>query len=197
MSVYYIAMKENLEALLFTSAEARVGLSESDMRRLSVYEDLFNRWMEAVHLTDTEMVAYTEQTHGVSRRTAYRYVADVKELLGRIHTPTRAWYRHQVTQMLLKAYTMSLEAEDRRGMIAAAEALGKYTNLDKPDVESPDWGVVAPPSFEPSGDVTLIGLDVGDASQYTELRRRLGRKYNLPQPVGRGVVVNVEEREGE
>lgn len=189
-------MRDNLEALLFTPPEGRAGLSEADARRLVVYEDLFHHWMQQEYLSDAQMVSYAEQEHGVSRRTAYRYVGEVKELLGRVRTPTRAWYRYQVTQMLLRAYTLSLAAEDSRGMIAAADALGKYTNLDKPEVESPDWSSIAPPSFEPSGDATLVGVEAGDPSQYSDLRRRLGRKYNIPQDVvARGSVVCVDSVE--
>lgn len=192
-------MKENLEALLFSPAEARVGLSQADAVRLKAYETLFNRWMENVHLPDAVMVSWAEQELGIPRRTAYRYIADVKELLSRVNTPSRAWYRHQVTQMLLQAYGMALAAEDRRGMIAAADALGKYTNLDKPDVDTVDWSEVVPPSFEPSGDVSLVGVDAPTAEEYSTLRARLSRKYKLPQPTlsNTDVVRIACENEGE
>ena len=41
-----------------------------------------------------------------------------------------------------------------------------------------------------------MGVEAGDPSQYSDLRRRLGRKYNIPQDVvARGSVVCVDSLE--
>lgn len=182
---------ERLLAHLFEPQEGKALLSVNEQEQVTIYETLYTRWMEDVHLTDAEMVAFAMKEYKCSRRTAYRYIANTKTALSNVRAAGRNWYRHTVVQMLLKAYAMALESRNVRAMIAAAEGIGKYTNLDKPDVEAIDWGRLAPQTFEPTADAALLGISESEQNEFENLRRQLERKYKLPTASMAGVSIRM------
>ena len=185
---------ERLLSHLFEPQEEKSLLSVAEQEQIAIYETLYSRWMENVHLTDAEMVAFAMKEYGCSRRTAYRYIANTKTALSTVRAAGRNWYRHTVVQMLLKAYALALESQNIRAMIAAAEGIGKYTNLDKPDVEAIDWEKLSPQTFEPTADVALLGITEAEQNSLDELRRQLERKYKLPSAALSGVTLRVDEK---
>ena len=186
---------ERLLAHLFEPQEDKERLSVTDRETVALYETLYTQWMENVHLTDAEMVAFAMKEFHCSRRTAYRYIANTKIALSTVRAAGRNWYRHTVVQMLLKAYAMALEERNIRAMIAAAEGIGKYTNLDKPDVEAIEWEKLSPQTFEPTADTALLGITEAEQSNFDLLRQQLERKYKLPASSPAGIVLEVESEE--
>ena len=180
---------ERLLTHLFEPEEEKRALTVAEQEQITLYETLYTRWMENVHLTDAEMVTFAMKEFQCSRRTAYRYIANTKTALSTVRAAGRNWYRHTVVQMLLKAYAMALEAQNVRAMIAAAEGIGKYTNLDKPDVEAIDWEKLAPQTFEPTADTALLGITEAEQNSFNELRKKLERKYKIPTADWAGVTL--------
>ena len=164
---------------LFEPDEQKKYLTPAQQQRLAIYEDLYTRWNDKVYLTDAEMVHYAMDTYKCSRRQAYTYIADTKLALGTQRSVSRTWYRHIVVEMLLKAYQAALQANNIRAMIAAAEGIGKYTNLDKADSEAIDWNKIQPPAFEPSADPKLLGITQEAIENFDNLRKKLERKYKI------------------
>lgn len=188
------AVTERLLNHMFDGEGTKMYLSEHDRAIVTMYEGVYSLWREKPYLSDSEVVDYIISTHKVSRRQAYRYIAHVKIALSRIENAGRSWNRYRVVDMLLNAYNMAKEKGDTRGMISAAANIGRYTNLDKPDVESIDWSQVAPQNFEPVSDITLLGLPAQDPNDLEKLREKLQKKFRIkPAPLQGGTPIEVIE----
>jgi len=57
-------------------------------------------------------------------------------------------------------------------MIYAADKLGKYSRLDQDEGEKIPWHEIQPQSFEPTGDVSVLGITPIDNLREKQLRLR-------------------------
>lgn len=157
-------------------------LSPRDQALREVYEGIFTCWLSHPEMSDAQMVRWVVKKYNRGERTAYRDVARAKDLIGNVRNAGREFQRYRVIQMLLESYTMAKENGDTQSMIRAAATLGRYTQLDKPDTEHIDWNRLAPPAFEPSGDVRILGID--PIEDVEAVRRELALKYGGDSPDG-------------
>ena len=95
---------------------------------------------------------------GIVKSTAYEDIQIIKVLLGDIKNPGKEWIRYRVNTMLEEAYTIAEKKKDAAGMALAADKLGKYNMLDKPDAEPLPFDEIVPQPFEPTDDPTPLGL---------------------------------------
>ncbi|WP_372775649.1 hypothetical protein [Mangrovibacterium sp.] len=95
---------------------------------------------------------------GVAKSTAYEDIQIIKVLLGDVKNPGKEWIRYRVNTMLEEAYTLAEIQKDPKAMALAADKLGKYNMLDKPDAEPLPFDEIVPQTFEPTDDPTPLGL---------------------------------------
>ena len=112
---------------------------------------------------------------GMSRSQAYRDIHNVKVLLGNVRNATKEWHRYKLIAMLDKAYEFAERNRDAKGMIMAADKLGKYTQLDKEDTQKIPYDEIVPQPFEITDDVSVLGLK--PIENLKEKQRKMREKY--------------------
>ena len=132
--------------------------SEAEEARRRIYEDIFTRWLAHPALTDAQMVEYVEQTYGRAHRTALADVADSKSLLGCVQNAGREWHRYAFLELVRATYQQAQEKKNLDAQLRCLALMARYTQLDKPEVDAMDWDSLALPNFEPTTDVTVLGL---------------------------------------
>ena len=151
-----------------------------------LYQDIYAYWLDKSYLPDKKVVQYVIDKYGRSRSQAYSDIATVKVLFGDISTARKEFQRYRVIEMILEAYGKAKKEGDIKAMIMAADKLGKYTKLDKDELEELPWDQIVPPSFEPSADPKLIGIN--DSPEHIEAKKeKLRKKY-----LGGSHIVDVE-----
>jgi len=176
--------KESLAQKIFKSLyrnpdDAEVKFSDNELAVKQMYEDAFAKWITDPSLSDTNIITLLMNEHGRSRVQAWRDVAIIKAVLGDIKNADKEWQRYTVICMLKEAYDLAKTKKDPKAMAMAADKLGKYTKLDKDDLDNIPWDEIIPPSFEPSADPRLLGISDGhkNAEEILELKRKLRAKY--------------------
>lgn len=151
---------------IFTKAELEV------RRR---YMIVFSYWCEKPTLSDKKIVQFIADNFSLSKMQAYRDLHDIKLLLGNVRNAAKEWQRFKLIAMLDKAYEIAETRKNAAAMIMAADKLGKYTNLDKEDAVRIPYDEIVPQSFEPTEDVTVLGMQrIPDLARR---QKRLREKY--------------------
>jgi len=146
------------------------------------YEHIFTIWLDDPAISESDMRKRIMTTFEVSYSQAHRDLESVKLMLGNVSVAAKEWQRYTATEMIKKGYSLVEKAESsldvKRGlaMIKAGEAIGKVTKLDKDDVDPLPFEDIVPQSFEPTGDVTVLGMKKIDNLKEVQMkmRRKLG-----------------------
>lgn len=155
--------------------DTKMVLTDKEQEIFLRYRAGFSTWLEDPTITDKQMVAFLMNTFGIAKQTAYLDVSNIKRLLGNIQNASKEFHRYTVIKMLKEAFLVARHKHNPVAMAMAADKLAKATQLDKIDMEAPDWNTMIPPAFEPSSDVRLIGLK--PMSDLQERIKRLKQKY--------------------
>lgn len=130
-----------------------------------VYQDRIKRlrvgytfWYEFPTKREPDVRDLLMNEFGIVKSTAYEDIQIIKVLLGDIKNPGKEWIRYRVNTMLEEAYAIAEKKKDAAGMALAADKLGKYNMLDKPDAEPLPFDEIVPQPFEPTDDPTPLGL---------------------------------------
>lgn len=118
----------------------------------------FSFWYEFPTKTRSEIRDHIANQFGITGRTAYEDIQIIETLLGNIKNPEKAWMRYRVNAMLEEAYSVAESKNDVKGMVYAADKLGKYNQLDQPDAEPLPFEEIVPQSFEPTDDPSELGV---------------------------------------
>lgn len=118
----------------------------------------FTHWYEFPTKSRTEVRDLIVKQFGVVARTAYEDLQIVETLLGNIKNPERAWMRYRVNAMLDDAFRLAQFQDDPKAMTMAADKIGKYNQLDKPEADPLPFDQIVPQPFEPTDDPTVLGL---------------------------------------
>lgn len=118
----------------------------------------FTHWYEFPTKSRTEVRDLIVKQFGVVARTAYEDLQIVETLLGNIKNPERAWMRYRVNAMLDDAFRLAQFQDDPKAMTMAADKIGKYNQLDKPEADPLPFDQIVPQAFEPTDDPTVLGL---------------------------------------
>lgn len=156
--------------------EAAKQLSPKEMELKRRYETGFTYWVNNPHLDIQQVVRFLRNEFGLSKSVAYEDVRRVKLMLGDVKMASKEWYRHLVIDMCLKASVIAKEDRDSKAMIMAADKIGKYTKLDKDEVDPIPYERLIPPNFEPDPDVSILNLKPIDNIE--EKRKKLREKYH-------------------
>lgn len=135
----------------------------------------FSHWYEFPSTSRSRIKDLIVQEFGVTGKTAYEDLQIVEILLGNIKNPEKAWIRYRVNTMLEEAYRIAKLQKDPKGMAIAADKLGKYNQLDKPDAEPLPYDDIVPQTFEPTDDPSVLGLKKDP--EIREKKKRMLEKY--------------------
>ncbi len=147
------------------------------------YERIFTKWLDDPAISDSDMRRYIKSEFNMGYAQAYNDLENVKLLLGNVSNAAKEWQRYTAIDMIKKGYGIVERAECsidvKRGlaMIKAGEAIGKVTRLDKEDPDPIPYEDIVPQSFEPTGDVSVLGIKKID--NLKELQVRLRRKFGI------------------
>lgn len=135
----------------------------------------FTFWYEFPTKTRTEVRDTITNEFNVASRTAYEDIQIIEVLLGNIQNPAKAWMRYRINSMLEEAYSKAELDNDVKGMVYAADKLGKYNQLDMPDAEPIPFDQIIPQSFEATEDPTPLGIKRDP--NYRDKKRKMLEKY--------------------
>lgn len=135
----------------------------------------FTFWYEFPMKSRSEVRDQIVNEFDVNSKTAYEDIQIVEVLLGNIKNPAKAWIRYRVNAMLEAAYAKAETMSDPKAMAMAADKLGKYNQLDKPDAEPLPFEDIVPQPFEPTDDPTPLGLKKDP--NIREKKNRMLEKY--------------------
>jgi hypothetical protein len=168
---------EKVLPLLFSEKPCKE-LSERETKLKTLYEDLYNRMYQQPSHTDKRIVDYATEKWSISRTQAYKYVNDLKPILSNIKNAGREYWRYRFNELLLETFEKAKSEGRIKDMVSALSAMGRFNLLDQPDTDQVDWSTIQPPSFEPSPDPTLLGLDGAKTTEeLNELKIKLRAKY--------------------
>lgn len=159
--------------------EVPVKFTENELAVKNMYESAFAKWIADPALDDTSIVNLLVNEHNRSKTQAWRDVAIIKSVLGNIKNADKEWQRYTVISMLKEAYEKARSESKIKEMVMAADKLGKYTKLDKEELDQVPWDEIVPPSFEPSADPRLLGIPDGPQSldEVIALKKKLRDRY--------------------
>lgn len=126
--------------------------------RLLRLRDIYNYWLRYNHLAERDIVRELKQRYGIRDSTAYEDVRLIKVCLGNLTQCTREYDAYRLRCMVEETYQMAKRNGDTTSMAKIANVFGKYTRLDKEEVETPAYDSIVPETFEMSEDPTLIGI---------------------------------------
>lgn len=135
----------------------------------------YTYWYEFPTKREPEIRDHLMNEFGIVKSTAYEDIAIIKVLLGDIKNPGKEWMRYRVNTMLDEAYALAEKKKDPKGMAIAADKLGKYNMLDKPDADPLPFDEIVPQPFEPTDDPTPLGLKKDP--KIREKKNKLLEKY--------------------
>jgi len=172
---------ENIHDSIFRKDQKLVVLNEEEKKIKIRWEAAFTKWLDEPALTTKAMVSFLMSTYGISKRMAYYDINSVLLLLGNVTNASKEWHRFVAMDMIKKGYALveqadgSLDVKRGLAMIRAGEALGKVTRLDKSDGDPIPYGEIVPQSFEPTGDISVLGIKPID--NLKERQEKLRQKY--------------------
>lgn len=178
MSKHSLTFFDRLQLHLFDDehdmpAETIFSPYELEIRRR--YMTVFTYWLEKPTLSDKKIIQFMITSLGLSKSQAYRDLPNIKLLLGNVRNAAKEWQRYKLITMLDKAYEFAEAKKNPMAMIMAADKLGKYTNLDKEEGDRIPYDEIVPQSFEPTGDVSVLGIT--PLPNLKERQRKLREKY--------------------
>lgn len=179
---------EKMQLYLFDDPKDldKIDFTEKELELKKRYMTVFTYWFDKPTLSEKKIIDFMIRDLGVARTQAYRDLHKIKILLGNVRNASKEWHRYKVIAMLDKAYELAELRNDAMAMISAADKLAKYTQLDKEEGEKIPYDQIVPQSFEPTGDVSVLGLE--PINNLAERQRKLREKYG-GQPVEEAVVI--------
>lgn len=148
--------------------------TELEKAQLRRYRQLISIRLDNPSLTNKAVVALVESEFDISTAQAYRDLAEVEKVLGRISNTSKTWIRYTVVETLRESIALARAAGDHAEMIKAAAQLGKYSRLDKEDPQNMPYEDIVPPKIEYINDPAILGVSVPNP---TEFVAKIKRKF--------------------
>lgn len=152
-------------------------LNEDEMAVLDRYAQTFTYWYNNPAMTDRQIQNYIVRNFGVTTKTAIMDVPYIKALLGNVKMANKDYHRYIVVEMCKEAYQLAKNRNppDVKGMVMAANSLGKYTRIDQDDIDNIPWDKILPPNFEPTDNLSVLELSTDP--DFEQRMRKLKTKY--------------------
>ena len=149
--------------------------SEHELEIKKRYMATFTFWLEKPMLSDKKIIQFMVSNFGISKAMAWHDLGKIKILLGNVQNANKHWQRYKMIAILDRALEIAEATKDSQAMIRAAQILGKYTQLDKEEAQEIPYGEIVPQNFEPTGDVSVLGLQ--PMKDLKERQKKLREKY--------------------
>jgi hypothetical protein len=170
-----------------------VQFSEHELEVKKMYETVFARLLEDPDMEDKLVINTLRNEFDRSLTQAYRDLTNIKTVLGNVSNAKKEWHLYTVIKMCKEAYALAKDEGKIKEMIMAADKLGKYTKLDKDDLEDIDWDAIIPPSFEPSPDPSLLNIpNIPD--NLNEYKRKLRARFIKDTRIDDAEIVDYEQQ---
>jgi hypothetical protein len=167
---------DKIQKYLFEDKElAKQFLNPRELEIKHRWAAVYSFWIDKPEATDRELVRFMRAEFGIEKSQAYNDLPKIKLLLGNVKAAGKEYYRLMVVEMCKKAYNVAMTKGDAKAMAMAADKIGKYTKLDKDELEALPWDQLFPPNFEPSNDVSVLGITLD--ADFELKREKLKRKY--------------------
>jgi len=153
--------------------EAQFTPKELELR--NIYREVFTYWLDKPLLSKKKIVQYIIHNFGKSKTTAYRYMMEIQILLGDVSNANKEWHRYRLIQMVEEAYDLAIKKKNPIAAAAIMDKYGKYTQLDKEDQEKIPFDEIVPQNFEPSDDVSVLGIK--PIKHLRKVQAELRKKY--------------------
>jgi hypothetical protein len=179
---------EKMQMYLFDDPKdlEKVQFTEKELELKKRYMTVFTYWFDKPTFSEKKIIDFMIRDLGVARTQAYRDLHKIKILLGNVRNASKEWHRYKVIAMLDRAYELAESRNDATAMISAADKLAKYTQLDKEEGEKIPYDQIVPQTFEPTTDVSVLGLE--PITNLKERQEKLRLKYG-GQPVEEAVII--------
>lgn len=190
----HLTFHEKLQLYLFDEASKIPEYHKFTPTELVIkerYSKIFTYWITKPTLSDKQIIHFIMHELHMGKTQAIKDAASVKLLLGNVRNANKEWYRYKVESMLNRAYEIAEKDGNALAMIAAADKLGKYTQLDKEDPMKIPYEEIVPQNFEITGDVTVLGIE--PIENLEEKQRKMREKYGGTL-IEEAQVVNEEEQ---
>ena len=149
--------------------------TEHELEIKKRYSNVFAYWIDKPTLSEKKITQYIRTEFKLSKTQAYRDLQKIKVLLGNVRNATKEWQRYKLIAMLDKAYEIAERKKNEKNMILAADKLGKYTQLDKEDSQKIPYDEIIPPTWEITGDVTVLHIE--PIKNLEEKQKKMREKY--------------------
>ena len=151
---------QRTQQFLFASEEEmeRARLPSRMRERLTRLRGMYAYWLQHPRLTDRNVVGELCQRYGVGLTAAYEDLRLIKVCLGNLNQCTAEYYRYVFLQRAEEAFQMARQNNDARAFAQALATLGKYTRLDAPEGDRPDYSQIVPQQFDVTSDPEAGGF---------------------------------------
>lgn len=169
---------DKIQKYLFSDRKlSKSFLTEDEIIVLDRYAMTFVYWYNNPALTDKQIQNYLVRTFGLNPATAIQDTPYIKALLGNVKSASKEYYRYIVVEMCKEAYQLAKNRNppDAKGMVMAADKLGKYTRIDQDDIDTLPWEKLIPPNFEPTDNLSV--LDISTDADFENRMKKLKSKY--------------------
>ncbi len=140
-----------------------------------MFEDVFAKLLETPDMPDRDIVYYMINQYGISLSQSYENISTIKSVLGNVRNASKEWHRYTVIKMLKEAFKLAKDNNRYKEMIMAADKLGKYTKLDKDEIDEIPWDKILPPAWEPTADPSVLNISIPD--NLDDYKKKLKQKY--------------------
>lgn len=125
-------------------------------KRVLRLREYYSRWLENPVWTDSDVVHLLRNEHGVGTSQAYEDVKLIKICLGEINRHSRDYDRYLFRQRCEEGWRWARATGDLKAFNAVTANYSRGCQLDKDELQAPDYSVITPQTF-------VISADPGDA----------------------------------
>lgn len=129
-----------------------------EQQQILRYRRIFTARLASPWQPNRELVEMLHEEFGISPAQAYRDIAQMEVLLGKIRNAEKSWMRYTVIETCKEAIELARMKNNMKTMVAAAATLGKYCRLDQEDAQPLPYEDIVPQPVEFVNDPQLLGL---------------------------------------
>ncbi|MBQ8097215.1 MAG: hypothetical protein IJ243_09070 [Prevotella sp.] len=126
---------------------AEMGVADDTCRRLQRLRAAYAYWLDNPRDSQSQMVYWLCHNHSVAKSQAYRDLALLRSMMGRLQQLSKDFARWRFDQMIDQAFDKAVELEDPKAMTAAASSFAKFHKLDQEDEKGLDLTAMMPQSM--------------------------------------------------
>lgn len=149
---------------LFEKEDAIPHITENQLAKLRMFEDLYTRWLADPNMPESNIINLMTNQYGLSLSSAYRAFAELKTLHGNVLQAKKEWARYKANALLDEAVKYTREAVNSKDLnlakadrlIKIAKAAEGVNGLSRPDSDPLPFDQIMPQSFEPVYNPALL-----------------------------------------